>query len=435
MTEKLAGLFGKVKEVEQEVPPMEDPGKDYRSASGLPIVPAFDGFRALAIMTVVVSHLLGTSGRGGDQGSIAAIFYLGTFGRVVEVLFVVSGFVVFLPTVARGGVFGPVGPYALRRVARLLPAYWLLLLLVIIVAWALPQFEDPTGLELISNFSFMQKWVSWIDPGIEVGFGLATPVWTLSIEITFYLVLPLVAAWYARRPLVGLFVAMGLVLAWHQLLSHTPDFVELTGDGWSTREFANFVLGGSEQFPHWILSFAAGMTAAWLYVRFTTAPRKLWSGRTRGWIAIAAIALFICFSALAGINADQNPSSWVVLFWVQPWWLRLGFTLSLAAAMLAISLAPRWIQFPFSNRPVRKLGDISYGVYLVHYPLLLIAIYVVGIPLFGDAWDLFLLCAFVIPLSLLYGYLSARFVEQPIRRWAHRFGARAQSGQTPRNSA
>lgn len=103
--------------------------------------------------------------------------------------------------------------------------------------------------------------------------------------------------------------------------------------------------------------------------------------------------------------------------------------------MLAICLAPRWLQWPFANQRVRKLGDISYGIYLSHYVLMVIAINVLGFELIARFSNLLELSLFVIPLSVLYGYLSARFVEQPIRRWAHRFGARAQGGQAPRSSA
>ena len=66
-----------------------------------------------------------------------AIF--GTLPRVpLVILFVVSGFVLFLPTAARGGRFGDVGAYALRRAARILPAYWLSLVVAIVLLAVLP---------------------------------------------------------------------------------------------------------------------------------------------------------------------------------------------------------------------------------------------------------------------------------------------------------
>ena len=63
---------------------MEDPGKDFRSASGLPIVPAFDGFRAFAIMSVVALHLLTIEQYAADGNeSIQAILVWGFLGRAV----------------------------------------------------------------------------------------------------------------------------------------------------------------------------------------------------------------------------------------------------------------------------------------------------------------------------------------------------------------
>ena len=89
-------------------------------------------------------------------------------------------------------------------------------------------------------------------------------------------------------------------------------------------------------------------------------------------------------------------------------------------------------------RPVRKLGDISYGIFLIH---LVVITYVVRL-LFehstanpsqyeivnanGGLGTFVALAVIVLPLSVGYGYFSGRYLEQPIRRWAHRFGRRAQ---------
>ena len=145
---KISGMLARIKRAEQEVPQMEDPGKEFRSSSGLPIVPAFDGFRAFAIMGVVLLHLITIEQYAAGSSFDAALVW-GFLGRAVEVLFVVSGFVVFLPTVARGGEFGPVGPYALRRAARLAPAYWLALAITIVLAFVLPHAATQTALLLI----------------------------------------------------------------------------------------------------------------------------------------------------------------------------------------------------------------------------------------------------------------------------------------------
>ena len=106
-----------------------DPGKQARLASGIPVVPAFDGYRAYAIMGILFLHVIfGSLPAAGDNGLIRA-----TLGQCVDVLFIVSGFVVFLPTVARGGEFGSVRAYAIRRAARLVPAYWAILGIILLL--------------------------------------------------------------------------------------------------------------------------------------------------------------------------------------------------------------------------------------------------------------------------------------------------------------
>lgn len=71
---------------------------------------------------------------------------------------------------------------------------------------------------------------------------------------------------------------------------------------------------------------------------------------------------------------------------------------------------------------MRKLGDISYGAYLMRLPIL---IYVtVKLDLASKSRPVAFLIAtlFTVPLAFAYGYLSARFLEQPIRRWARKYG-------------
>src|SRR3954467_2777469 len=103
-----------------------DPGKAWRRGQGLPVVPAFDGYRAWAILGIVLFHVFFVTGILITSLHPAwGLFTWAILPRGIEILFNVSGFVVYLPTVARDGDFGRVGAYAIRRGARILPAYWL----------------------------------------------------------------------------------------------------------------------------------------------------------------------------------------------------------------------------------------------------------------------------------------------------------------------
>src|SRR5262249_42674985 len=149
-------------------------------------------------------------------GSFGGQLIWATGPELVDILFIVSGFVVFLPTVAQQGRFGSISAYAIRRGARLLPAYWLSLGVMLLVMAAQPGVPGPGAEDLASNFSGQQTLVQMISPGIPIGFGFDTPLWTLTLEIGFYIVLPFIAASYFRRPLVGLAIGLAIAVLWRQ---------------------------------------------------------------------------------------------------------------------------------------------------------------------------------------------------------------------------
>ena len=424
LTGRLGGLFERFRKVESEVPRVEDPGKDFRSASGLPVVPAFDGFRALAIFGVVVLHLITIQGLASPDGNtLLSVVVWGALGRAVEVLFVVSGFVVFLPTVARSGKFGSIKAYAIRRAARLAPAYWVALFLSCLVLFLLfPPVAYPTIPQIGVHFLFLQTPAHWIHESIVPGLAINAPLWTLSIEVTFYLLLPFVASWYSRRPFVGLLAALIITAGWQEFLFH---YFQKLGNTAGFHVTAPMIFNGTNQFPAWVLSFATGMTAAWIYVNWVIPKKGVFASSAKTNLLCGLVLIvFVGFAIWGGVEASSIGG--LLSYAYQPALLGLGFTLSLGAAMLMISASGRIFQAAFANRPVRKLGDMSYGVYLSHFALISIAIGYLGFEEVDTLEGVLTLSAFVLPLTLVYGYLSARFLEQPIRRWAHKFGAKAQ---------
>src|SRR6185436_20634433 len=97
-------------------------------------------------------------------------------------------------------------------------------------------------------------------------------VWTLSVETVFYVLLPVIAGAYYRRPLVGLAIAAALLIVWRLVALHVDS---IFGASAATQDRLDIVY--ASQFPSWGLSFAAGMTGAWAYVRLrgTVAPALL----------------------------------------------------------------------------------------------------------------------------------------------------------------
>ncbi|MBK8293955.1 MAG: acyltransferase [Solirubrobacterales bacterium] len=399
---------------------LSDPGKEARAKSGVPVVPVFDGFRAFAILGVVMLHMFGASGvvAFGDDGLLARLVW-GTNGRVVEVLFVISGFVVFLPTVARSGDFGSLASYAIRRAARLLPAYWLVIAICLVLIGLVdlnPDVPLPGFVSVAGHVSGLEVPISLFTSNYPVGFGVNPPLWTLSLEVAFYIVLPIIAAVYFRHPWIGLGIAAVVTAVWDTFFHHVVDIASAVDIVVSASEALRLLTASGAQLPAWAFSFALGMTGAWAYVAITRSPdsaerRK----RVAALLGVSATALMVLAFVLGGYFSDVPG----------PLPLSMAFSLALATTMLLIALAPNQIQWPFANERIRALGDISYGIYLIHLVLVIFLGQKLSLPRDGTFGDLLIWMAVVMPLSILYGYLSARFLEQPIRRWARKFGRRA----------
>src|SRR5262245_19227576 len=176
---------------------LADPGKQDRVNQGVPVVAAFDAYRGVAVLGIMVFHILGASGillKAGDSPPAQLVW--GTLPYTVFAFFVISGFVMFLPMAARGE-FGSIRTFAIRRAARLFPALWVVLLLCLLMMAVLPKThpsaigeEFPDIWEILLNFSGQVNWALLFDSGQRLGFGVDPPIWTLTVEIAFYFVLP-----------------------------------------------------------------------------------------------------------------------------------------------------------------------------------------------------------------------------------------------------
>ena len=416
----------------------EDPGKAARAASGIPVVPAFDGYRTLAIAGVVLFHVLQVSGAliaEGDSLTGIAMWGVLPAGSLIT-LFIVSGFVMFLPAAARGGDLGPVGAFAIRRAARLVPAYWVCLVvaLILIATLAPLGFVGPGIAEVIAHFGLVQTPILLFDGPVlgfggsfDLGFGVVPPVWTLSVEVGFYILLPLVARTYFRHPFLGLVVAGLIVVAWHVAATNIDAVVSPFGIDPSPATEARFELYYASQLPTWLLALACGMTCAWVYVQLRGRLGALQLERIglRGLAVAVPVLLVIFFAAGSAAVNDPNPSSG--LFARQSLALTLAMPLAIGATMLAFSFAPSRLQSPVGRGPVRWLADISYSVYLIHFAVIWVCITQFSLPT-GSLLAAVPWLAVVFPASGLYAWASTVLLERPVRRWARRLAVNRERG-------
>jgi len=148
---------------------------------------ALDGCRAVAALGVVVYHVAGYEGYATGDSLVNRFFNnLGNFG--VAIFFLLSGFLLYRPFVMawfRNEPSPAVAVYLRRRFLRIFPAYWLAL--GAFIALGLFKANSPDGYYYATLFSLTQTYRP------AFGFAGLSVAWTLCIEISFYLALPVIA--------------------------------------------------------------------------------------------------------------------------------------------------------------------------------------------------------------------------------------------------
>ena len=343
------------------------------SASTDGAVPAVETLRAVATIGVVLFHSWLISGAAHlDGGALRDAISVGWIG--VDVFFILSGFVHFLPVARRPerGI-GSTREYALRRLSRVVPAYYAALVAVLILTRQIDWFG------LGAHLTFLQ--VPLFGLTTRTGLNADQPMWTMSIEAAFYIVLPFVAARYVRRPGWWLAGTLALAIVWKQV-------TEPQGLKWAM------------QFPSYASHFALGMTAAWLFVhreRFPALVRWAWIGQ------VASLAAFVWLAAqFVGRDALYHFTD------------NLPMAVAFAAFLLFTALRPRSLR----PGPLAFVSSVSYGVYLFH--ILVIGRLLRYVRPDGSTRAFVEVAFLTTAISLLLGYASLRLIETPIRNWARR---------------
>lgn len=351
--------------------------------------PEIQALRALAIAAVVVYHLMPERLRGGFVG--------------VDIFFVISGYLITAHLV-RDVAKGTRTPFAFwaRRIRRLMPASLTVLVVTAIATMAVvpQQLWQQFLREVVSSTLYVENW-HLASASVHYLSASAPPspvqhFWTLSVEEQFYLVWPLIllAGWWLARRLRGTTQVASTVLvaaavvwvasfayAW-LATSHdpAPAFFATTTRGW---EFASGAILAA------VAARARGDHLAWVPERWA-APARLAST----WLGWALIAL-----SLATFDANTLHPGPATLLPV------IGTLLVVTGGFQRGRGSPGVL---VAAAPVQYLGNISYSLYLWHWPLIVLAPYALGRTLGWQA-DVALVCA-----SVGLAAASYRWVERPM---------------------
>jgi peptidoglycan/LPS O-acetylase OafA/YrhL len=372
-------------------------------------VPAVDGLRGVAVTWIAVMHCWNALGERMpiDGGPLRYLVASGYFG--LDLLFIVSGFVLFLPAVYAGNV-GDWRDYTRRRAARIVPGFWVAVVLTYFVAERVGEAVGGFGAWL-SHVTFLHQYAHEVS---DVGFGTNRAMWTMSVEVVFYALLPFVASAFNRHPFVGLGLAIGISQAWHLLVLNLPSVLGWAGVSWAGAEDAQFRM--AYVFPSYVAHFAIGMTAAWLFVHFREIRQKALSPHLLSAVAWSALIGLLAVTFLRGrqrVNGELGP--------FDPRIRTLDRTVLLGVLVLAAALGAVQLQGFLGNRVSRALGRWSYGIYLSHMLLIVLLRPWLGLEKGTTSnMDLLVLVAAVVPLAIATGAASYHYLETPFRRLARR---------------
>ncbi|MGY1754966.1 acyltransferase family protein [Blastococcus sp. SYSU D01042] len=322
--------------------------------------PALDGMRIIAAVAVVVSHTASATGASFAPDYGASVLSHLSVG--VAIFFVLSGFLLFrpFPLAATRGLPPPgAGAYLWRRALRILPAYWVTVAAAMLL---IPENADTAAGTLLRYLTLTQI---YDDDGFTTAYGL-DQMWSLSTEVSFYAVLPLLAAglvWLSRarpdRPWPALLVLLGLTVA---------GSVFLYGAMLWPVDF----LPTNVWLPSLIGWFAGGMALAlltvadpdWAPVR---AARALGGQLWLCWFGAVALYAVAC-TPLGGPHDYFTPSTPAQM--VIRNLMHMGVAMLLVLPLVLGHERGGPVRRALSGRTGNRLGEISYGVFLVHMPLL-----------------------------------------------------------------
>lgn len=317
-------------------------------------IDVLDGVRALAVGLVVWFHFWQQSWltpNAAFHGSLSAYLGIQGFGlerfvrcgyQFVDLLILLSAFCNFYPY-ARSILLQEPWPdtkrFYLKRAARILPTYYLSLLVMLVIMLG----------EGISINAFFWKdlvthilCISPIFPDTYLGTNFNGVLWTVQIEVLYYILLPWLAKLFRRWP------ALTCIGLWG---------CGLLSSNYIAYEKADMIRGLGNQVLTFAGCYANGMILCILYI---TMKRQHKENRYTRLAATAAAFLAVWYlhrmmGQLGGAEAQV----------VQ---LQQRFELSLVFSVFLLSLffAAGWVRLLFANRAVRFIAAISYNLYIWH---------------------------------------------------------------------
>lgn len=310
-----------------------------------------DGMRAIFIFIISWYHIW-------QQSWLSPNFML--FGRHIDIyplvrtgymwvdgMLLLSGFLTFLPYARAMIADKPLpetGTFYKKRIARILPSY-LFCILLLLFADALPNamYSEPKYMwqDLLSHLTFTHTFFSFSYFSTH----LNVVLWTLAIEVQFYLIFPLLAKAFTKKPLITWLCTVGAA--------------------WLYRGYVTLYVESNNIWINQLIAFmdvyALGFLGAWMYVQLTRSIKPHIAVQIL-MTAVCAVILFLLWQLVLRQNSASGYEALRAMQMRNRFALASLLTMFILCASYAV-VALRWL---LSNRAMRFLSGISFQFYVWH---------------------------------------------------------------------
>lgn len=367
-------------------------------------IDVLDGVRAIAILIVVWFHFWQQSWLMPIIGDFNIDWIPRNGAILVDMMILLSGFCLFLPY-ARSMVYGEQAPatstFYVKRVVRIMPSYYFSVFAVLFLfALPLKEFYSPSFMwkDIFTHVFFVNNYFY----DTLVGTKLNVVLWTVAVEMQFYLIFPLLARCFQKKP-VTTYCTMTLVglLSSHLISSN---FYNL-----NQSLYVNHAVT-------FLSVFANGMLGAWAYISIT--KDKIRNKAEEFFYLLMTIGGLLLFKIMCEHHMNwPNGQQWQVKY-------RFHLSLVFLLILFSILMAESYFRWLLGNRVMKFIADISLNLYIWHQ-YIAVKLKEFRIPYWeGDVppnqlgdkvwmWKYQILCivvSFVVAVAVTY------FIERPMAR-------------------
>lgn len=378
----------------------------YQEPPGDDRIDVLDGFRALFVLLVGWYHIWQQSWLSPSftigSSKISLDFLLRSGYIWVDGLILLSGFLLYLPYATGGKRLPAIGSFYRRRLARILPSYLLCVLPLFVLAVLQGKYASALAAikDLAAHLTFTHPFFSFSSQQTPLNGAL----WTLGVEIQFYLLFPFLARAFRRHPAITWTLMAGTAFAFRAYVKTLPD----------TAMYLN-------QLPAFLDVYANGFLAASIY---TALRKKLTGQKDEKKIKLLFTAGFVlCVCQLVQLAKGQAAENGIDQIRLGQMERRFALSAVLGMAMICAACSLPGLRFLLGNPLMRFLSAVSFQFYIYHQ-MLAVRLKDWGFPpsavenpwMNGDySWQFkYTLCCFL--LALIVATLVTYLFERPIAR-------------------